>query len=580
MAFAGLAFLMCITVYSADDFWYSTFLSGSLEHFLELTRLHYETFNGRVLVHIVAQVILHFGTWFFALFGTVCLIGIPAAAHKAAGRPKAELVTALAIFAVCVLALPRELLVQGLLWISAFCNYALPTAMIALELLLLTRTAAEGKTRFGSLPLCALTGFLCGATTEQSGFTAIAAAGLVWLWCLFKNRRKLAYPTAAALFAAAGLLTVFLSPATRDRFLRETDAGTLSGLFSTMRDGLNEQAALLFSGRAAAILIAVLFAAAGLALMRSSGKKLLPLGAAGLSMAAAVLLPAFSGDTRGALYGALLALILLWAVALIALSRRTEGFLLILSLVSILVMLPTESVGGRVFLPAFLYAAAAAALLMAGELEAMRSGLRGALPLLAAVGVIVLRLPFFAGCLDNLRIDRLNSASAEEAHTTGVLYYCIDYDMDYTHFKASHDAYFRGEYLESKGLPEDTKVYFYGENKLAVYVLGERLTSPAFPDGEGGWMIPLRAVIEPLGGSLELTSTGVIVRINGVEVQISYPFAGEAHLEWTDAGGEAHTMDVPKLDGYAETVIGERAYTDVFGLDVRMSEDGTRIDVG
>ena len=54
VVFLAIAFLMAITVYSADDYWYSVFMDGGLENFLELTRYHYETFNGRVLVHIGA----------------------------------------------------------------------------------------------------------------------------------------------------------------------------------------------------------------------------------------------------------------------------------------------------------------------------------------------------------------------------------------------------------------------------------------------------------------------------------------------------------------------------------------------
>ena len=59
--FTGVTALMCISLCSADDFWYSTFLDGGVAQFLELSRYHYEVFNGRVLVHLAAQVILHFG---------------------------------------------------------------------------------------------------------------------------------------------------------------------------------------------------------------------------------------------------------------------------------------------------------------------------------------------------------------------------------------------------------------------------------------------------------------------------------------------------------------------------------------
>ena len=84
LVFAAVAFLLLITVYSADDYWYSIFMDGSFKEWLELMRYHYETFNGRVLVHIAAQAILHFGNWFFALFGTAVCAAIPFFAGRAA----------------------------------------------------------------------------------------------------------------------------------------------------------------------------------------------------------------------------------------------------------------------------------------------------------------------------------------------------------------------------------------------------------------------------------------------------------------------------------------------------------------
>ena len=144
--FTGVTALMCISLCSADDFWYSTFLDGGVAQFLELSRYHYEVFNGRVLVHLAAQVILHFGRWCFALFGLLCCLAIPLAALKAAQRPRGQVPACLALFGAGVLALPRALLVEGLLWTSAFCNYALPTAMIVGELLLLMWAARGEKT--------------------------------------------------------------------------------------------------------------------------------------------------------------------------------------------------------------------------------------------------------------------------------------------------------------------------------------------------------------------------------------------------------------------------------------------------
>lgn len=578
-AFAGIVFLMWISVYSADDFWYSTFLDGGLASFLELTKYHYEIFNGRVLVHLAAQLILHLGNWAFSLVGLLCCAAIPLAALRAAQRPRSQAAACLAVFGVGVLVLPRELLVEGLFWRSAFCNYVLPTAMVAGELLVLMRVTGPGKTRFGAFPACVLAGLLCGATTEQSGLVAMAAAGLVGLWCLVKNRRKLAYPAVALLCSAAGLMTVFLSPATYSRFFRETKAAKLSSFFDSLQSGLESQAALFAAGRTASILLALLFLFTALALMRITEKRELPLAAGGLSMAAALLSPFLPKGVQTACYALLLALLLLWAVALTSVSRCVEGLLLLLTLASVLVMLPTKSLSARVLLPAFLYALAAAALLLSGELSAMKPIVQTAALPAAVFGVFLFRLPFFSGCWGNYVTDRLNASAADEAHETGVLYYCLDYDMDCTYTKPFDDGYYYNTYLESEGLAPDTTVYFYGEGRPVIYVNGERISSPAFPDGEGGWMLPLRDIVEPMGGSVELRATGVIVHFPDREVVVTYMLSHEAQIAWTDADGSSRKLDVPKPEHYFEMLIGERAYTEAFGLTVSSSSDGMRLDV-
>lgn len=577
--FTGVTALMCISLCSADDFWYSTFLDGGVAQFLELSRYHYEVFNGRVLVHLAAQVILHFGRWCFALFGLLCCLAIPLAALKAAQRPRGQVPACLALFGAGVLALPRALLVEGLLWTSAFCNYALPTAMIVGELLLLMRAARGEKTRPGLLFACLLAGFLCGATTEQSGFAAMAAAGLVGLLCLAKNRRRLAYPAAALLGSAAGLLTVFLSPATYGRFFRETKAAALDSFFESLCAGLDAQSAMFGAGHGASLLLSLLFVLAALAVMHESGKRGEPLAAAVLSASAALLQPFLSGGVQIACYALLLFCLLFWAVALATYSRHTEGFLLLLALVCVAVMLPTKSVSARVFLPAFLYALAAGALLLSQQLSQAKPVLQAALPLAAVLGAFFFRLPFFSGCWANCLTEAKNAEAVRQARDTGVLYYCLDYDMSCTYSRPFSDGFFYNTYLQSVGLSADIPSFFYGEGKPLVYVNGRRITSPALPDGEGGWMLPLRDIVEPMGADIEITDMGLVVRLPGRDIDITYLVKDEAQVTWRDAGGDLQTIAVPKPESYFETLLGQRIYTEVFGLAVRMSPDGTRIDV-
>ena len=160
---------------------------------------------------------------------------------------------------------------------------------------------------------------------------------------------------------------------------------------------------------------------AGRAVMHESGKRGEPWAAAVLSASAAMLQPLLSGGVQMACYAMLLFCLLVWAVALAAYSRHTEGFLLLLALVCVAVMLPTKSVSARVFLPAFLYALAAGALLLSQQLSQAKPVLQAALPLAAVLGAFFFRPPFFSGCWGNCLTAATNAQALRPGRCTGVL---------------------------------------------------------------------------------------------------------------------------------------------------------------
>ena len=123
-----------------------------------------------------------------------------------------------------------------------------------------------------------------------------------------------------------------------------------------------------------------------------------------------------------------------WAVALAACSRHTEGFLLLLALVCVAVMLPTKSVSARVFLPAFLYAlcGGCAALIPAAFTGKARAAGRAASGRRPGCLFLSPALPF-SGCWANCLTEAKNAEAVRQARDTGVLYYCLDYDMSCTY---------------------------------------------------------------------------------------------------------------------------------------------------
>ncbi len=571
-AYLSCAFLMYITVYSSDDYWYSTFLDSGLARWAELTRYHYETFNGRVLVHAVAQVILHFGNWFFALAGTALCVLMPAAASRAEGAPRRRLPAALLVFGAGLLAMPGAMITHAFMWISAFCNYALPTAMCFGLVWLLSRALGRERMRAADWAACVPAGFLCGATTEQSGLVALCIALFFCLCALAKRRGALPGAFLTALAAAAGLYTIFLSPATRSRFGQETDTGSLAGLLQSISDGFEVSADILGGGLTTAALLAALFAAGGIVLARLSRRR----AAAPVCLvpaAAAAAAPFCTGGVRLALVAAALISAAALALVLLRYGRRTSALLLLAGVASFCVMLPTNSAGERMLMPFHLYALGAACLLIPEAMEPWRAPLSALLPALAACALIALRVPLFSACWGNHQVEALNRGYEEAARESGELWYCMDYDMACTHTKPFNDAYFYGTWLESAGFPggEGVKVYLYSEELPAVYVNGERLTSPALK-GEDGWLLPLRGIVEALGGILDVRSDGIGVALPHAAFSISYPSLNTAEVSGSGGGAV-----VERSTNYYLTCLGESAFTEVMGLTVE--ENGGVINV-
>ena len=134
---AVLAFLAGITIYSSDDYWYSTFLRDGLEEFWRLVKLHYQVFNGRVVVHLLAWVVLHVGNGLFAVVCVSFFLLLPWLGCRIGRLPREQTPTVFLLFLSGVLLMPTAMMKEGVLWISAFCNYVFPGVLLTGYVLLM-----------------------------------------------------------------------------------------------------------------------------------------------------------------------------------------------------------------------------------------------------------------------------------------------------------------------------------------------------------------------------------------------------------------------------------------------------------
>lgn len=632
---AGLCLLALTTVYSADDFFYCTFFDGGLAGWFGQMAEHYRTFNGRMLVHVAATVILRAGNWLFGAAVLLCCLGIWHFSGAYLGREGPWRLSLLLFFGG-VLLLPRPIMVEGVLWISACCNYLLPTAMIFCQLWAVKRAAGEGKARVLGLVLS----FLCGATTEQCGLAACAVGLEAVLWALRFDRARLRYGGACLMCSALGLGTILLSPGTHIRIRAETGRG-LGVLWLGLSSVRVETAAAVICGGAAAAALLILFLrrwrragrgrmaaavliggaclvlAGGLAVLERRAPAALALlkrpfqaqaelaagcpallvmlgalflclgvrcrrktGKAALSWAMAVLpLSCLAGVALGtapaACYCLLLLGMTLTALALWLSDSRETGVLLGLAVISVAVMAATNSSSYRTMLPFCLFTLCAlvgTAQELFGEGRWLRPA-AGALAVLALVRVGML----FPPCWENSRLDRQNRAAAEQARETGTLYYSVDYHMDYTHTKPFFSDYFLLSYLKSEGLPLDFRtVYFYSETLPAVYVDGNRTRCPAALGVDGAYMLAAWHVLPWTGCECQWLDGGSTILWDGVTYQC-FRDGEEGGLSWTDGEGAVQTLHFPLVQGFHEVYYPLSVYQELWDLEIVESEG--RIDL-
>lgn len=565
-----LAVMASLTLPATDDYQYRLFLRDGFDNFIRMNKEHYETYNGRVFVHVCAQAVLWLGNWSFVVTCLLCCGSIPVCAALAAGRRK-NVPFALAVFMAGVLALPYPVINQGMMWVSGFFNYVFPTALIFLTLMLLDRTVTMEHPGPWRILGCAVLSFACGASNEQSSLVALALTGWFFVKAV-RSRSGRLVPAVSFVATAEGFSTILLSPATTSRAMVETveaSEGIFARIFASAKSDVGFMAGNMTHGA----LLACFFLLAGMAF----GEKLRarwPKYAGQICAAAALVSGFFSGNAMLVLTAALLVLSALWAVAVVYSGREIPGLVMLLGLFSLAVLLPTESGGGRVVTPYFLYLLASVTVLAGERLgrEKSRGGgliFQTAILCLGVLGAV----PFICGMVENYRVDLENRENIEEAKKTGVLMYRLDYDYTYTHQKVSIDVW-REKFLDGEGLSEDTELRFYSRERPNVYA-GDGLYYPVV-ELEDGTDLIVAQVVRALGGGVfnaedELSAVAVAVPWQRCTVNLSRD-RRSAVAVWSDMDGVTHEREFVYRSADWLNFLPAEFYTDVLGLEVAFNE--------
>lgn len=524
VAAAAAALLLALqraTTFTADDYYYALFWQGGPLQFLRHTAGHFFSRNGRVLVHVLVSAFAALDLTVYGVCHTAILAGVFALLFRwqrdGAPTPAAVWAVGSAGYFLLLLGTDYRVMKSWFLCVADAFNYVFPLLMLGLTLLLLDRREEAGK-RPAVLALCAL---LAGATTEQGG---TMAAGLLLLELLRRRLTEKRWDrrTLWALCAAVlGLLTIFLSPATRQRAAAEFSLG---GLWTSFVQYANSLAAPGLSLRA----MVVSSAALGLLPLTGKAPRLLFAGLpVGALLAAGWFLP-LSVERNSALCALFFVYLLLAAGLLIFRSPYCRsGFLLLAGLASAGLVMLSRSCTVRVTTPLvlILHLCTVHAL---GALYARfdRDGGKLSLPaaavsLAALIGVAVWQIPTFTGVWGNYAILRENGRAAEAARTTGVLVY-EDYDPNYCVEKVFSSDLIAQLWLQFYELPPETEVArTYTPGPTAALNGGEEETVVH----DGRTFLPLRAVVEGNGGTIEVI-TDNFLRIRTAEGTLLYHAPG------------------------------------------------------
>ena len=197
-----------------DDFYYAAFSNGGIGEFFRRHAEHYMLVNGRAFVHFTVSLLLIPGIHLWRVLNPFLIAATVFLMAKASGaRERGDKNFAFVFGAALFLAIPVGVAAEAIYWLDGSINYLMPCAAFLLTHHLYRRSFDVGAKAWYLPPLA----FLSAATIEQAGLVCVGLLAAESLSRVFLQKQKLRPVHIAALAAAAaGWLTVMLSPGMRE----------------------------------------------------------------------------------------------------------------------------------------------------------------------------------------------------------------------------------------------------------------------------------------------------------------------------------------------------------------------------
>ena len=488
-----------VLMYS-DDYLYSLFFRDGFSGFLEWQIWHYQNFNGRVFVHVLAQITFVFNNYVFSLvnLGFPILIGYFTykTQNNGENQNKFDLVFHMAFFLALLMLLDVSILRESYLWASASFNYTLGTVMVALLCWVCKDYVKSQKIKWHMIVIA----FLSGASTEQMGLTALFILGLVLLFCKNQDNLSIRLKNLSPILisCALGLLSIFLSRATRFRLGRENALASFDmiEIFETILQRFERLATI--AAESNFLIILSLFGIL-IGLLPLVDKNLTNKFKLGFLYSFAMLAINFMPITLLHILTLIVTIVFLFYVGFVFLSRKDfifSSFIILAALFSAAIMMFTSSQEPRVAFPFILLIMAVCASLIV-KLKIAHHIIA---PIFVVIACVVF-LPVILGYQYNRGIMNENIKRISEANETGgAVYFNIDF-MHTHRFVMVHETgglehYFR----QYHRINADSQIFFYSYIHPAITTRnGHRLQIPVvYVNGQV--TMPVELVVRALGG--------------------------------------------------------------------------------
>lgn len=490
-----LLIMQHLITFTYDDYYYSLFFQNGLRGFVEKNISHYLVRNGRVLVHIVAELLLSAGTTVYSIVNLLILIGIFFSFGRLLNNVNSHLLL-WAFSAALVLCVDYPVLRSWLLCPADSANYMLPALLIGWMLL---------AKRSGQKRSALILALLCGATTELYAFVAFAFIFLDEAATWLRRGKPGKLGCVMLICILTGLATIFLSPATRQRAGSEF---SVQGIGTSFVQYANSIAAPYTSLPVLTILCLLL----GLDTSASSKFQRLGLPLSAL-LVGSCLLPR-STLLTSVVFFLFCVYLLICAVAMILTDQNRHcGIALITGLGTAAVMMFSSSCSIRVTIPFVLMMMVCSVHLLARlwmRITHRQKWIESAVALMLC-GCLMMHIPTLIGIRENYRIMQENETAMATCTGNGIITY-QEYEPHYCSQQLFASSDFQRVYLDLLDLEHCTVQY--------CYQLGETVTINGKPERilerSGRNYIPLRAVIEAAGGEIQVISDRFLeIRLNG-----------------------------------------------------------------